>query len=112
MNTTALLVAGAGFGGPAFRDHPGPPPFHPMIGVSMLLLLLALGVIAYLLVSRAKGGPPWAHHARRAHHQPPEAAARQVLAERFARGDISVEEFLERASVLNWTPGAGEGKRR
>ncbi|NYI98022.1 putative membrane protein [Streptomonospora nanhaiensis] len=115
MNTTALMAAAAGFGGfgdAAFRAHPGPPPFAPLIGVSMLLFLLLLGVIAFLLVSRAKGGPPWAHHGPRARHQAPEDAAKQVLAERFARGDITVEEFLERASVLNWTPGTGEGKRR
>jgi hypothetical protein len=35
----------------------------------------------------------------------PEAEARRVLAERFARGDISTDEFMEKASVLNWTPG-------
>ena len=30
----------------------------------------------------------------------------RILAERFAKGDISTEEFMERASVLNWTPGS------
>ena len=29
-----------------------------------------------------------------------------ILAERFARGDISSDEFLERSSMLNWTPGS------
>ena len=28
-----------------------------------------------------------------------------MLAERFARGDITTDEFMEKASVLNWTPG-------
>ena len=39
-----------------------------------------------------------------------------MLAERFARGDIGSDEFMERASVLNWTPGVEpakvKGKRR
>ena len=35
----------------------------------------------------------------------PETEAKQILAERFARGDISTDDFMERASVLNWTPG-------
>jgi len=36
----------------------------------------------------------------------PEDEAKRVLAERFAHGDISTDEFLERSSVLNWTPGS------
>jgi len=35
----------------------------------------------------------------------PEDEAKQILAERFARGDITSDEFLERSSILNWTPG-------
>ncbi len=34
-----------------------------------------------------------------------EDSAKQILAERFARGDISSDEFMERSSLLNWTPG-------
>jgi len=75
----------------------------------MLLVLLLLGVLAYLLVSRCKGHrPPWAAGAP----EPPEYSARKVLAERFARGDMTSDEFLERASVLNWTPGTREGGRK
>jgi uncharacterized membrane protein len=36
----------------------------------------------------------------------PEEDAKRILAERFAQGDISSDEFLERSSILNWTPGA------
>ena len=36
-------------------------------------------------------------------HQSDEA--KRILAERFARGDINSDEFLERASMLNWAPG-------
>ncbi len=35
----------------------------------------------------------------------PEDEAKRVLAERFAQGDLSPEEFMERAGFLNWTPG-------
>lgn len=34
-----------------------------------------------------------------------EHKAREILAERFARGEIDAQEFMERASLLNWTPG-------
>ena len=66
-----------------------------------LLMLLALAAVLFFLARRGRiGPPPWI----RAAHAP-EANARTILAERFARGDISSDEFLERASVLNWTPG-------
>ena len=47
----------------------------------------------------------------------PEDEAKRILADRFARGDLSTEEFMERASILNWTPGVEplpvpRGKRR
>lgn len=35
----------------------------------------------------------------------PEDEAKQILADRFARGEISTDEFMERSSILNWTPG-------
>lgn len=35
----------------------------------------------------------------------PEDSAKQILAERLAHGDLSPEEFMERASALSWTPG-------
>jgi uncharacterized membrane protein len=67
-----------------------------------LLLLLLLGAAFLFLRHGGKVGPlPWTN-ARSA----PEAEAKRVLAERFARGDISSDDFLERASVLNWTPGS------
>jgi len=78
----------------------------------ILFLLVLFG--AFLLLRRGQfGPPPWfgAHHS-------PESEAKQVLASRFAQGEISSDEFLERASVLNWTPGSdswetrGKRKRR
>lgn len=66
-----------------------------------LLLLLAIlgGTLFFLVRSGRIAAPPWASR------RPPELEARQILAERFARGDIGPDEFMERASVLNWTPG-------
>ncbi len=107
------------FGGPPFGGPPdggGPPwagahpgfhpglvsgPFH-LIGAVMFFLTLLLVVGLVVAAKRGRlGPPPWI---ARAHS--PEHGARQILAERFANGDISSDEFLERASVLNWTPGA------
>lgn len=35
----------------------------------------------------------------------------QILAERLARGDSSPEDFLERASMLDWSPGRVDDPR-
>ncbi len=79
--------------------HGGPPFF---LGPPLLLLLL-LGVAVVLLARRGRLGPPPTFF------RSPEHDARVTLANRFANGDISTDEFLERASVLNWTPGTGDG---
>ena len=36
----------------------------------------------------------------------PEDTAKEILAERFARGDMTTEDFMDRAAMLNWTPGS------
>ncbi|ASU86115.1 hypothetical protein CDO52_08480 [Nocardiopsis gilva YIM 90087] len=89
----------------------GPPPFFPAIGAAVFFLLFLLALAAFLFMARRGGGrPPWARSAP----EPPETDAKRTLADRFARGDLTVEEFMERASVLNWTPGTdttdGDGK--
>ena len=56
--------------------------------MGLLFLLLIAGTI-FLLVRQGKL----------------EAEAKSILSERFARGELSTDEFMERASVLNWTPG-------
>lgn len=76
-----------------------------------LLVLLVLGTLFFLVRRGYLGPPPWAAH------RSPESEAKTILAERFARGDISSDEFMERASVLNWTPGSdswevGKGKKK
>ena len=67
----------------------------------LLFLLLALGTLLFFLVRNGQlGSTAWAPS------RSPEAEAKRILAERFARGDITSDEFMERASVLNWTPGS------
>jgi putative membrane protein len=81
----------------------GPPPFLPFLGGFMFLLFLLLATGLFLLIRRGTFGaaPSWL-----AGRPAPEAEAKKTLADRFARGDISADEFMERASVLNWTPGS------
>lgn len=88
-----LHGAGPGWAG-------GPPPFAPFLGGLMFLLFLIVVITMIGLVRRGRfGPPPWLR-------QPgPEREARRILAERFARSEIDSDEFMERASVLNWTPG-------
>ncbi|GAA1835611.1 hypothetical protein ACFFOM_09330 [Microlunatus capsulatus] len=71
----------------------------PFVAALVLLLALLAGVGLHLLRSgrlelRGRGAGPR-----------PEEEAKRVLAERFARGEVSGEEFMERSSLLNWTPG-------
>lgn len=75
----------------------------------MLCLLITLIAAAVLLTALRRRGatPPWAPRPAT-----PEDDARRTLADRFARGDITVEEFMERASALNWTPGKDDGHPR
>ena len=82
--------------------------FLPFLG----LLTLALFVFALLALAHlARSGKL---DLARFGRPRPEEEAKRVLAERFAKGDLSPEEFLERSSVLNWTPGvdAAAGSRR
>lgn len=70
----------------------------PFLGTFLLLLLLVL--VAVYLWHQGKLPLP-----KLGGHRSPEDEAKQILAERFARGDITSDEFLERSSILNWTPG-------
>ncbi|MEU1714725.1 MULTISPECIES: SHOCT domain-containing protein [Nocardiopsis] len=88
----------------ALAAHPhwgqGPPAFvFPGALMFLLLTLVLLGALAFTLARRGHR-PPWAPRPAS-----PEEEARRTLADRFARGDLTVEEFMERASALNWTPG-------
>ncbi|GAB3495517.1 SHOCT domain-containing protein [Nocardiopsis coralliicola] len=94
-------LAAAVTAAPAWAGH-GPPPFAPLIGVAMLCLILLIALLAFLVLRSRGHRPPWA---RGPAADSPDDTARRVLAERFANGDLTVEEFLERASALNWVPG-------
>jgi putative membrane protein len=88
---------------------PGPHGFHgaeenslsvlPFLASFLPLLLILLLALTALYLWR-KGKLPLPNLRRR-----PEDEAKRILAERFARGDISTDEFMERSSILNWTPG-------
>ena len=77
-----------------------------------LFMLLVLGTLVFFLVRHGQFGSQSLAGSRS-----PEGEAKKILAERFARGDITTDEFMERASVLNWTPGSddwgtGKGKKK
>jgi putative membrane protein len=106
MTTPLLLPLDGGRFGPPGGGDPsttwgGVPPFVHLLGAGMffLFLLLIAATLFFLFRTGRIGPPPWVQN------RGPEAEARRVLAERFARGDISTDEFMEKASVLNWTPG-------
>lgn len=73
----------------------------PLLG-SFLFLLVILALVLTGLYLWRTGKLPLGNLGKRF----PEEDAKRILAERFARGDITSDEFLERSSILNWTPGA------
>lgn len=82
-------------------------PVLPVVDSVLLLVVLLAGAVAFYLWRKGKLTLPGLA-ARRS----PEDEAKQILADRFARGDISTEEFMERSSILNWTPGSDPSPRR
>jgi putative membrane protein len=72
----------------------------PIFGGIAMLLLLLLALTGLYLWRQGKLTLPKLGGVRS-----PEDEAKGILAERFARGDINSDEFLERASMLNWAPG-------
>ena len=79
----------------------------PFFGGFFLLLVLLAGLAALYLWRQGKLTVP-SFGTRRS----PEDAAKQILADRFARGDIGTDEFMERSSILNWTPGSDTTQMR
>jgi putative membrane protein len=84
----------------------------PLIG-NFVFLLLILALVATGLYLWRTGRLPLGNLGRAR----PEEDAKRILADRFARGDISTDEFMERSSILNWTPGvepvpSKRGKKR
>ena len=79
----------------------------PFVDGLLLLLVLLAGAVAFYLWRKGKLTFPGL-----AGRRSPEDEAKQILADRFARGDISTDEFMERSSILNWTPGSDPSPRR
>lgn len=89
-------------------DHSfgGAPTVWPFLGVAVVVaLLLLLGTALYRARLERAARLALAETAS------PDAEARRILAERFARSEITSDEFLERASILNWTPGSDQFPR-
>jgi len=101
---TPLLIPLEGHGHGGFDGSSSVLPF--VDGLLLLLVLLA-GAVAFYLWRKGRLTLPTLA-ARRS----PEDQAKQILADRFAHGDISTDEFMERSSVLNWTPGSDPSPRR
>ena len=97
MAVLPLLIPLEGF------DHGGF--LEPLIGLGGFLVVVAI-LITGLLLLRRFGFLPHMPSSVFGRRPSPEDSARRLLAERMARGEISGEEFLERASLLNWTPGS------
>ena len=84
--------------GPGLHGHGEAFLLFPFLAALVLLLALLAATGLHLVRSgRLEIG--------QAGRTRPEDDAKRVLADRFARGDISGEEFMERSSLLNWTPG-------
>jgi len=73
----------------------------PYLSSFLLLLLLLLAIAALHLWHQCQLPLP-----KLGSQRSPEDEATRILAERFARGDMTSDEFLERSSILNWTPGS------
>lgn len=76
-------------------------PLLPFVGSFVFLVIALAALAAFVLWKQGRLTLPTAG-ARRS----PEEEAKRILADRFARGDLSTDEFLERSSILNWTPGS------
>ena len=64
-----------------------------MMGGELLLVLVVVAAVFFIL--RGSDALPW-----RGGVTPDQPGARQILAERFARGEISEEEFEQRTRVI------------
>ncbi|HEX3841605.1 MAG TPA: SHOCT domain-containing protein [Acidimicrobiales bacterium] len=86
---------------------------HPVISIIFLVLIAALVVLAILALVRWRRHPhagmaaSWVGGPRPPAGAPPWAGADSAINElriRYARGDISSEEYWQRASVLGYAP--------
>ena len=80
-----------------------PGPFEFIWGFLGILATVAFWtLLIVLLVKLLKSGPSFSHHS---------SSALQVLEERYARGEITREEYFERRAVLSGQPPAAHSDR-
>lgn len=77
---------------------------EPLVWLGGLVAVVAILITGFLLLRRfgMLSDLPFMFGRQRSSND----SARRLLAERMARDEISGEEFLERASLLHWTPGS------
>jgi putative membrane protein len=80
MFTSLIATHADGWG-----DGPGPWALIPLTFFLVWIAVIAFAVWRF----RRGGGPPWARN-----------AGHSVLSERYARGEITAEEYRERRDVL------------
>jgi putative membrane protein len=77
-------------------------------GLFLLLCLLTLAAVVVWVVSARSHHPSHPHPHDHGHSVPPSSDhpsdALRILDERFARGDIDVEEFTKRRDLLRSSP--------
>jgi len=69
-----------------------------------VLLLLGIALLVWVAVRAFGGGIGGGTDRSRGHEGPPSSTARQILDERFARGELTAEQYREQLRVL------GEGR--
>ncbi|MBS1674778.1 MAG: hypothetical protein JSS74_12545 [Actinobacteria bacterium] len=92
----------------AHPGHWGFAPFWPVFLVGSLMFLIIVGLLITLIVRRRRWSGPWAAGAAGVHGpgptpwaaRPQGRTAEQILAERFAQGDVDETEYRARLEVL------------
>ncbi len=92
MTPVAAMSAVHAYGYGSMHDNGGHPGLWVFGGLILILLVAAGALLVWAVVRRSNTAPP----------PPPDphGRAREILAERFARGEISSEEFRERSEHL------------
>lgn len=67
--------------------HGGPPPFWPIFPIAWFLIFTTVAVVGFLVIRRNRA-------------EAPRRAGEARLAEKYAAGEIDVEEYRTRLGVL------------
>lgn len=98
LATPAVVAAHAGTWGVA--------PFWPFFLIGPVMFLIIVGLLITLIVRRRRFGGPWGPGAwatpdgGRAPWAAPGRTAEQILADRFAKGEVDETEYRARLEVL------------